>query len=112
MRGSYRYPGRVGGPVSLPSVGAPPTHSHDASLLSFFHQAIAELGWAKPTTVQEAAIPLALEGKDLLCRAKTGSGKTGAYALPLLQRLLNTKMVRRGEEEEESSVPCCLVRPS
>ncbi|XP_060106901.1 probable ATP-dependent RNA helicase DDX56 [Heteronotia binoei] len=60
----------------------------DARLL----QAVAELGWAKPTVVQEAAIPLALEGKDLLCRAKTGSGKTGAYALPLLQRLLNAKM--------------------
>nr|XP_056716986.1 probable ATP-dependent RNA helicase DDX56 [Euleptes europaea] len=60
----------------------------DARLL----QAIAELGWAKPTAVQEAAIPLALEGKDLLCRAKTGSGKTGAYALPLLQRLLSAKM--------------------
>ncbi|XP_015276596.1 PREDICTED: probable ATP-dependent RNA helicase DDX56 [Gekko japonicus] len=60
----------------------------DARLL----QAVAELGWAKPTAVQEAAIPLALEGKDLLCRAKTGSGKTGAYALPLLQRLLNAKM--------------------
>uniref|UniRef100_A0ACB8EZG5 ATP-dependent RNA helicase ddx56 n=2 Tax=Sphaerodactylus townsendi TaxID=933632 RepID=A0ACB8EZG5_9SAUR len=60
----------------------------DARLL----QAIADLGWGKPTTVQEAAIPLALEGKDLLCRAKTGSGKTGAYALPLLQGLLNAKM--------------------
>ncbi|XP_054854593.1 probable ATP-dependent RNA helicase DDX56 [Eublepharis macularius] len=60
----------------------------DARLL----QAVGELGWAKPTAVQEAAIPLALEGKDLLCRAKTGSGKTGAYALPLLQRLLDAKM--------------------
>nr|XP_028597088.1 probable ATP-dependent RNA helicase DDX56 [Podarcis muralis] len=59
----------------------------DARLL----QATAELGWAKPTLIQEKAIPLALEGKDLLARAKTGSGKTGAYALPLLQHLLRGK---------------------
>ncbi|XP_008170140.2 probable ATP-dependent RNA helicase DDX56 [Chrysemys picta bellii] len=55
-------------------------------------QAIAELGWAKPTLIQEKAIPLALEGKDLLARARTGSGKTAAYAIPLLQHLLQVKM--------------------
>uniref|UniRef100_A0A8D0G453 Probable ATP-dependent RNA helicase DDX56 n=1 Tax=Sphenodon punctatus TaxID=8508 RepID=A0A8D0G453_SPHPU len=55
-------------------------------------QAIAELGWAKPTLVQEKAIPLALEGKDLLARARTGSGKTAAYAIPLIQHLLQVKM--------------------
>uniref|UniRef100_A0A1W7RI19 Probable ATP-dependent RNA helicase DDX56 n=1 Tax=Agkistrodon contortrix contortrix TaxID=8713 RepID=A0A1W7RI19_AGKCO len=54
-------------------------------------QAVAELGWAAPTPIQEKAVPLALEGKDLLARARTGSGKTGAYALPLLQRLLAAK---------------------
>ncbi|XP_070621196.1 probable ATP-dependent RNA helicase DDX56 [Erythrolamprus reginae] len=59
----------------------------DARLL----QAVAELGWAAPTPIQEKAVPLALEGKDLLARARTGSGKTGAYALPLLQRLLAAK---------------------
>lgn len=57
-------------------------------------QAIAELGWAKPTLIQEKAIPLALEGKDLLARARTGSGKTAAYAIPLIQHLLQVKMVR------------------
>uniref|UniRef100_A0A452H1X3 Probable ATP-dependent RNA helicase DDX56 n=1 Tax=Gopherus agassizii TaxID=38772 RepID=A0A452H1X3_9SAUR len=55
-------------------------------------QAIAELGWAKPTLIQEKAIPLALEGKDLLARARTGSGKTAAYAIPLIQHLLQVKM--------------------
>ncbi|XP_034617506.1 probable ATP-dependent RNA helicase DDX56 [Trachemys scripta elegans] len=55
-------------------------------------QAIAELGWVKPTLIQEKAIPLALEGKDLLARARTGSGKTAAYAIPLLQHLLQVKM--------------------
>ncbi|NXW83429.1 DDX56 helicase, partial [Alopecoenas beccarii] len=51
-------------------------------------RAVAELGWAAPTAIQAEAIPLALEGRDILARARTGSGKTGAYGLPLLQHLL------------------------
>lgn len=54
---------------------------------------MAELGWAAPTAIQAEAIPLALEGRDLLARARTGSGKTGAYGLPLLQHLLRIKAV-------------------
>ena len=46
--------------------------------------------------IQEKAIPLALEGKDLLARARTGSGKTAAYAIPMLQLLLHRKAVSRG----------------
>ncbi|XP_067396429.1 probable ATP-dependent RNA helicase DDX56 [Emydura macquarii macquarii] len=79
-------------------------HAHKLQMaepgLSFAHmgldgrllQAIAELGWAKPTLIQEKAIPLGLEGKDLLARARTGSGKTAAYAIPLIQHLLHVKM--------------------
>ncbi|KAF7236709.1 putative ATP-dependent RNA helicase DDX56, partial [Varanus komodoensis] len=54
-------------------------------------QAVGDMGWAQPTLIQAQAIPLALEGKDLLARARTGSGKTGAYAVPLLQHLLRGK---------------------
>uniref|UniRef100_A0A673T4F0 RNA helicase n=1 Tax=Suricata suricatta TaxID=37032 RepID=A0A673T4F0_SURSU len=54
-------------------------------------QAVADLGWSRPTLIQEKAIPLALEGKDLLARARTGSGKTAAYAVPMLQLLLHRK---------------------
>ncbi|XP_004676599.1 PREDICTED: probable ATP-dependent RNA helicase DDX56 [Condylura cristata] len=54
-------------------------------------QAVADLGWQSPTLIQEKAIPLALEGKDLLARARTGSGKTAAYAIPMLQLLLQRK---------------------
>uniref|UniRef100_A0A7S4W8V4 RNA helicase n=2 Tax=Alexandrium monilatum TaxID=311494 RepID=A0A7S4W8V4_9DINO len=46
------------------------------------------LGLERPTLVQSRGIPVALEGKDLLCRARTGSGKTLCYAVPLVQRLL------------------------
>ncbi|KAM6395500.1 LOW QUALITY PROTEIN: putative ATP-dependent RNA helicase DDX56 [Rhynochetos jubatus] len=54
-------------------------------------RAVAELGWATPTAIQAEAIPLALEGRDVLARARTGSGKTGAYGLAVLQHLLRIK---------------------
>uniref|UniRef100_A0A2K6GGF9 RNA helicase n=1 Tax=Propithecus coquereli TaxID=379532 RepID=A0A2K6GGF9_PROCO len=56
-------------------------------------QAVTDLGWSRPTLIQEKAIPLALEGKDLLARARTGSGKTAAYAIPMLQLLLHRKAI-------------------
>ena len=51
-------------------------------------QAAADLGFTAPTPVQTDAIPAVLAGGDLLATAQTGSGKTAAYALPLLQRWL------------------------
>lgn len=51
-------------------------------------RATEQLGFVEATSVQTQAIPLALAGKDLLVSAKTGSGKTAAFVLPLLQRLL------------------------
>lgn len=56
-------------------------------------QAVAEQGFLKPTLVQRRAIPLALDGKDVLCKAKTGSGKTAAYVLPVLAGILKKKSV-------------------
>jgi superfamily II DNA/RNA helicase len=50
-------------------------------------RAVAELGWAKPTPIQAAAIPPALAGREVLATAATGSGKTGAYAFAALQRI-------------------------
>lgn len=49
--------------------------------------AVAELGYETPTPVQELAIPLVLSGQDLIAAAKTGTGKTAAFSLPLLSRL-------------------------
>lgn len=53
--------------------------------------ALIELNWCEPTPIQETAIPLVLSGRDILAKARTGSGKTGAYAIPLLQKILNVK---------------------
>ena len=50
-------------------------------------RALAEQGYTQPTPIQAGAIPLVLEGHDLLAAAQTGTGKTAAFALPLLQRL-------------------------
>jgi ATP-dependent RNA helicase DDX56/DBP9 len=54
-------------------------------------RAIRDLKWASPTAVQSQAIPLALEGRDLLIRSGTGTGKTGAYLLPIIDRTLQQK---------------------
>ncbi|KAJ8650031.1 hypothetical protein MRB53_003054 [Persea americana] len=51
-------------------------------------EACENLKWKEPTPIQAKAIPLALQGKDLVGLAQTGSGKTGAFALPILQALL------------------------
>ena len=48
---------------------------------------VAEEGYTAPTPVQSAAIPLVLQGRDLLAAAQTGTGKTAAFALPILDRL-------------------------
>ncbi|XP_060591517.1 ATP-dependent RNA helicase me31b-like [Ruditapes philippinarum] len=52
---------------------------------------IFEKGWESPSPIQEASIPIALTGRDILARAKNGTGKTGAYAIPILERVDNTK---------------------
>ena len=58
----------------------------DDKLLS----ALAKQGFQTPTAVQEAAIPVILEGKDVLAGAATGTGKTAAFVLPALQQLIDT----------------------
>ncbi|HNG44165.1 MAG TPA: DEAD/DEAH box helicase, partial [Elusimicrobiota bacterium] len=51
-------------------------------------RAVEALGWTDPTPIQRQAVPLILEGRDVLGAAQTGSGKTGAFALPILDHLL------------------------
>src|SRR5687767_12257985 len=48
---------------------------------------LTSLGYEEPTPIQREAIPPLLEGRDLLGQAATGTGKTAAFALPLLQRI-------------------------
>jgi len=52
-----------------------------------FVQAVEKMGFVEPTPIQAEAIPLLLEGRDVVGQAQTGTGKTAAFMLPLLQRL-------------------------
>ncbi|KAI6167477.1 P-loop containing nucleoside triphosphate hydrolase protein [Pisolithus thermaeus] len=54
-------------------------------------RALADIGFTRPTLVQWKAIPIALENRDMLVRAKTGSGKTAAYCVPVVQKILIAK---------------------
>ncbi|KAI9226761.1 MAG: P-loop containing nucleoside triphosphate hydrolase protein [Piptocephalis tieghemiana] len=62
-------------------------------------RALAKLNFIHPTLVQAKAIPLILQGKDVLARAATGSGKTAAYALPVLEKILR----RKTQQEDEGT---------
>ncbi|MCG3177101.1 MAG: ATP-dependent RNA helicase RhlE [Candidatus Omnitrophica bacterium] len=57
---------------------------------------VKELGFVKPTPVQEKAIPEIITGKDVIVSAQTGSGKTAAFVLPILQRLMDKPAPRPG----------------
>ncbi len=60
----------------------------DLNLASEILKALSESCYTKPTPIQAQAIPLVLEGHDLMAGAQTGTGKTAAFALPMLQKLL------------------------
>src|SRR5699024_9261208 len=74
---SARYTGHQEYSMSFESLGLAP------ALL----RALSEQGHVDPTPIQAAAIPLVLEGHDLLASAQTGTGKTAGFALPVLERL-------------------------
>jgi ATP-dependent RNA helicase DDX56/DBP9 len=70
--------------------------------------AVLQLGWLEPTPIQETAIPLILEGRDVLAKARTGSGKTGAYAIPLLHKILISKKSKSSKQ----SISTLILTPS
>ena len=58
----------------------------DLALRPELLKALSDLGYEEPTPIQRESIPPILEGRDLLGQAATGTGKTAAFALPILQR--------------------------
>lgn len=65
-----------------------PTHQFtDFALEPFFHANIAKMGLTDPTPIQDKAIPAGLDGRDIVGIANTGTGKTAAFAIPVLQKL-------------------------
>lgn len=66
--------------------------------------AVLQQGWTEPTPIQETAIPLILEGRDILAKARTGSGKTGAYAIPLLHKILSMKKLKATKQSTHALI--------
>jgi ATP-dependent RNA helicase DeaD len=75
---------------------------HDLNLQPELMQAVDELGFINPTPIQTAVIPLLLSGLDVIGQAQTGTGKTAAFGLPIIQRL----------EPEQSHVQALIVTPT
>jgi superfamily II DNA/RNA helicase len=74
-----------------------------------FHESLAESleasGYQKPTPIQEKAMPIILEGKDIIASAQTGTGKTAAFLLPILHKLLS-------EEKNDTNVHALILVPT
>ena len=77
----------------------------DLGLADLLLRALKTEGYTQPTPIQQKAIPSVLQGKDLLGLAQTGTGKTAAFALPILQRL--SKDGRRADRAN-----CRLQQPA
>ncbi|OAX42987.1 DEAD-domain-containing protein [Rhizopogon vinicolor AM-OR11-026] len=86
---------------------AAPTGNHSSfltmNLSRPIHKALANLGFHAPTPIQAATIPVALLGKDVVGNAVTGSGKTAAFTIPMLERLLYR------EKGKHAAATRCLV---
>lgn len=77
------------------------TSFHDLGLSFALCEAVKNKKWHEPSAVQQKAIPSVLEGRDVMAIAQTGSGKTGAFLLPILQRLT--------QEKGKSGFPLALI---
>uniref|UniRef100_A0A8W8JTI2 RNA helicase n=2 Tax=Magallana gigas TaxID=29159 RepID=A0A8W8JTI2_MAGGI len=75
--------------VSTEDVEEEKTTFQSLGIVDVLCEACEQLKWKTPTKIQKEAIPVALQGSDVIGLAETGSGKTGAFALPILQTLLD-----------------------
>ena len=71
-------------------------------------KALSNKQYKTPTPIQEQAISVVLNGKDLLGIAQTGTGKTAAFAIPIIQRLFNEKSASRGPR----TIKALIVTPT
>jgi ATP-dependent RNA helicase RhlE len=62
-------------------------------------KALQEEGYTQPTPIQEQSIPILLSGKDLLGCAQTGTGKTAAFAIPIIQKLYQNRLTNKGDRK-------------
>ena len=96
-------------PVAAPGIDRFEQLDLDPALL----RALKELGYERPTPIQSRAIPVVLSGKDLLGCAQTGTGKTAAFALPILQRLSRqTSRANRPSGEGRRPIRALVLAPT
>ncbi|ORZ31569.1 P-loop containing nucleoside triphosphate hydrolase protein [Catenaria anguillulae PL171] len=86
-----------------PDSAATPAHFSDFDLCPQIQSAIASLGFREPTPVQQRAIPLALQGRDVATKARTGSGKTAAYLIPMLNYMIMNPRIEPSSDDSASS---------
>ena len=75
-------------PTAEPAVDATPRTFAEFNLHSLLLKSIAETGYTTPTPIQAQAIPVVMQGRDVMGAAQTGTGKTAAFTLPILNRLM------------------------
>lgn len=92
-RGQYIDPKRFIKPADFTAIEEyQPNHAFtDFTLHEQLTKNLINKGYTNPTPIQDQAIPMALEGKDIIGIADTGTGKTGAFSIPILNRLLSSK---------------------
>lgn len=80
----------------------------DLSLSKSIQKAVFEIGYLEPTPIQQQAIPLVLQGRDLIGCAQTGTGKTAAFAIPIIHQL--HRIV--GSSKKSKQIRCLVVTPT
>ena len=79
----------------------------DLDIIKPILRAVEEAGYEQPTEIQENSIPVVLKGKDILGCAQTGTGKTAAFAIPILQNIVRDK-----EKNDERNIKALIVAPT
>lgn len=82
----------------------------DIGISPTFIKALDHIGFSSPTPIQEQAIPLILDNKDIFGCAQTGTGKTGAFMIPTLQKLHQTTDDSQGARK--SSIRTVVLTPT
>src|SRR5438105_14024693 len=80
---------------------------NDLNIIKPILDALHEEGYRTPTPIQQQAIPIVLQGKDLLGVAQTGTGKTAAFAVPILQLLSEHRA-----QGKKRHIRCLILTPT
>ena len=79
----------------------------ELSIVEPILKALNKKGYKNPTLIQEKAIPLALLGKDILGIAQTGTGKTAAFTIPIIQQL-----IKKNSNSNKKTIKALILTPT